>query len=377
MLKTAPSALTSPRLTVSRRLRSTPFTERAMTRGASAFTVYNRMLLPTVFESLEADYRHLVSAVQVWDVGVERQVEIRGPDAAKLVQWMTPRDIGAVEIGRCWYLPLCDSHGKLVNDPVGLKLAEDRWWLSIADSDVELWADGLATGAGLDVEVFEPAVWPLAVQGPLAEQLVARVFGEAVRGIRFFRFERLQFEGHPLIVARSGWSKQGGFEIYVDDAMVGERLHDALFEFGADLDVRAGCPNGIERIEGSLLSFGNDMDGDDSPIEAGLERVLSLDADIDAIALPALRAERSRGPVKRLAGVVVSGEQEDAALLPFGIEGWPICEIRSQTFSPRAGTRIGIAMLDAALGTGSEVRVRRVDASEVDACVVALPFTFD
>jgi len=366
-----------PRLTVSRRLRSTPFTERAMARGASAFTVYNRMLLPTVFESLEADYHHLMSAVQVWDVGVERQVEINGPDAARLVQWMTPRDIGGVQVGRCCYLPLCDVHGKLVNDPVGLKLAEDRWWLSIADSDVELWADGLATGAGLDVEVFEPAVWPLAVQGPLAEDLMARVYGEAVRDIRFFRFERLLFEGHPLIVARSGWSKQGGFEIYVDDAAVGERLHDALFEVGADLDVRAGCPNGIERIESSLLSFGNDMDGEDSPIEAGLERVLSLDADIEALALPALRAERSRGPVKRLAGIVVSGEQTDAALSPFGIEGWPVCEIRSQTFSPRAGTRIGIAMLDVALQDGSEVRLRRADGSDVDGRVVPLPFVFD
>lgn len=365
----------SPRLTVSRRLRSTPFTSRAMARGATAFTVYNRMLLPTVFESMEADYHHLLRAVQVWDVGVERQVEIRGPDATKLVQWMTPRDIGAAEVGRCYYLPLADRRGKLVNDPVGLKPDEDRWWLSIADSDVELWADGLATGAGLDVEVFEPDVWPLAVQGPLAEELVARVFGEAVRSIRFFRFDRLEFEGRPLIVARSGWSKQGGFEVYVDDADVGRRLHDALFAAGEDLDVRAGCPNGIERIEGSLLSFGNDMDMGDSPIEAGLERVLSLDADIDSLALPALRAERERGPARRLAGIVVAhGQGGDAALEPFGIEGGEGSEIRSQTFSPRAGTRIAIAMLEAGLADGDEVRVRRVDGTVAGARVVALPF---
>ena len=345
-----------------------------MARGASAFTVYNRMLLPTVFESMEADYRHLIRAVQVWDVGVERQVEINGPDAARLVQWMTPRDIGDAEIGRCYYLPLVNARGKLVNDPVGLKLAEDRWWLSIADSDVELWADGLATGAGLEVEVSEPAVWPLAVQGPLAERLMARVFGEGVRDIRFFRFERREFEGRPLIVARSGWSKQGGFEVYVDDADVGGRLHDALFEAGADLDVRAGCPNGIERIESSLLSFGNDMDDRDSPIEAGLSRVLSLDADIDALALPALRAERERGPTRRLAGVVVTDAAEDVALEPSGLEGWEASEVRSQTFSPRAGARIGIAMLEAGLTDGSDVRIRRADGTVVDARVTALPF---
>ena len=364
----------APRLTVSRRLRSTPFTSRVMARGASAFTVYNRMLLPTVFESLEADYRHLLSAVQVWDVGVERQVEITGPDAARLVQWMTPRDVGAAEVGRCYYLPLCDARGKLVNDPVGLKLAEDRWWLSIADSDVELWADGLATGAGLDVNVFEPDVWPLAVQGPLAEDLLARVFGEDVRAIRFFRFERLPFEGRPMIVARSGWSKQGGFEVYVDDEAAGGRLHDALFEAGADLDVRAGCPNGIERIESSLLSFGNDMDTGDSPIEAGLDRVLSLDADIESLSLAALRAERERGPARRLAGVIVSGADEDAALEPFGLEGWPGSEVRSQTFSPRAGTRIGIAMLETGLADGSAVRARRAGAADVEVRVVPLPF---
>ena len=366
---------TQPRLTVSRRLRSTPFTSRVMARGASAFTVYNRMLLPTVFESMEADYAHLLRAVQVWDVGVERQVEINGPDAARLVQWMTPRDISRAETGRCYYLPLVNARGKLVNDPVGLKLAENRWWLSIADSDIELWAEGLAAGAGLDVEVSEPDVWPLAVQGPLAEDLMARVFGESVRGIRFFRFERLDtFRGHPLIVARSGWSKQGGFEVYVDDPDIGRALHDALFEAGADLDVRAGCPNGIERIESSLLSYGNDMDDRDSPIEAGLERVLSLDADTDALGLAALRAERTRGPAKRLAGVIVDAAADDAPLEAFGIEGWETCEVRSQALSPKAGTRIGIAMLDSALADGSEVRVRRADGTDAGARIVPLPF---
>ena len=204
---------------------------------------------------------------------------------------------------------------------------------------------------------------------------MARVFGDAVRAIRFFRFERLDtFGGHPLIVARSGWSKQGGFEVYVDDPDVGRALHDALFEAGSDLDVRAGCPNGIERIEGSLLSYGNDMDDRDSPIEAGLERVLSLDADIDALGLPALRAERERGPVKRLAGVIVDADVDDVPLEAFGIEGWEASEVRSQTFSPKAGARIGIAMLERALVDGTDVRVRRTDGSGAGARVVALPF---
>ena len=221
-----------------RRLRKTPFTSRILDQGAQAFTVYNHMLLPTEFESLQADYWHLCSAVQVWDVGAERQVSIRGRDATRLVQWMTPRRVDNVAQDRCVYLPLADEHGKLINDPVGIRLADDHWWLSIADSDVLLWAKGLAFGAGLDVQVEEPDVWPLAVQGPEAENLMARVFGEAVRDIRFFRYQRLAFEGHEFIVARSGWSKQGGFEVYVDSISVGQALYDKLFSVGKDLDVR-------------------------------------------------------------------------------------------------------------------------------------------
>jgi len=205
-------ALISP----SRRLRRTPFSDGVEAAGVKAYTVYNRMLLPTVFRSVEEDYAHLKSAVQVWDV----------------------------------------------NDPVAVKLAEDRWWISIADSDLLLWVKGIANGYRLDVLVDEPDVSPLAVQGPKADDLMARVFGDAVRDIRFFRFGLFEFQGRSLVVARSGYSKQGGFEIYVEGGDIGMPLWHALFEAGKDLDVHAGCPNAIERIEGGLLSYGNDMTDD-------------------------------------------------------------------------------------------------------------------
>ena len=372
----------APLITFSRRVRSTPFTSRVLERGARSFTVYNRMLLATEFESLEADCRHLCRAVQVWDVGVERQVDIVGPDATRLVQWMTPRAVGEVADDRCVYLPLADENGRLLNDPVGLRLGENHWRLSISDSDALLWAKGLCRGARLDARASEPDVWPLAVQGPLAEVLMARVFGEAVREIRFFRHRRLAFEGHPFIVARSGWSRQGGFEIYVDDAARGQRLYDALFAAGEDLDVRAGCPNLFERVEGGLLSFGNDMDMRHSPLEAGLEAFCSLDEDTEALSLEALRAERAAGPKRRLRGLMLSAEEgprpfafAEEALRASG-DGAGDSFVGSQAHSSRYAHQLATAMLDEPLASRERVAVTLATGKEAEASVHDLPFDF-
>src|SRR6056297_861610 len=189
----------------SRRLRRTPFSEGVEAAGCKAYTVYNHMLLPTVFESVEADYRHLKDHVQVWDVAVERQVELRGPDAQRLMQMLTPRDLRPMLPGQCYYVPIVDETGGMLNDPVAVKLAEDRWWISIADSDLLYWVKGIANGYRLDVLIDEPDVSPLAIQGPKADELAARVFGDRVRDIRFFRFDMFQFEGRDLVIARSGY----------------------------------------------------------------------------------------------------------------------------------------------------------------------------
>lgn len=380
----------APGLAYSRRLRRTPFTSRVIKQGVKAFTVYNHMLLPTEFKSLEEDYWHLCSRVQVWDVGVERQVSIKGPDASRLVQWMTPRDIANVALDRCVYLPLADEDGKLINDPVGIRVDEEHWWLSVADSDVILWAKGLARGAKLDVQVDEPDVWPLAVQGPMADTLMARLFGDAVHDIRFFRYARLKFQGHPFIVARSGWSKQGGFEVYVDDVDVGRALYDELFLQGEDLLVRPGCPNLIERLESGLLAFGNDMDSRHSVLESGLGAFINLDADIDAISLPALRAERAEGLVRRLVGLAIpapdgarpidahflgrSGHAEsDVVMLNNDISS---SSLGSQCWSPRYRHQLATAMMNEPEASQEQVMVTLEDGTEVLAKVCELPFDF-
>ncbi len=258
----------------SRRVRRTPFTDGVEAAGVKGYTVYNHMLLPTVFRSVTEDYHHLKTAVQVWDVACERQVELRGPDSARLMQMLTPRDLRGMLPGQCFYVPIVDETGGMLNDPVALKLTEDRWWISIADSDLLLWVKALAYGYRLDVLVDEPDISPLAVQGPLADDLMAKVFGDAVRAIKFFRFGWFDFNGVSMAVARSGYSKQGGFEIYVDGTKNGMPLWNALMEAGKALDVHAGCPNLIERIEGGLLSYGNDMTRENTPHECGLGPVL-------------------------------------------------------------------------------------------------------
>ena len=229
--------MSAPLLAVTRRTRSTPWTERVEAAGLRTYTTYNHMLLPSVFRGLEEDYHHLRRAVQVWDVACQRQVELEGPDAGRLAQLLTVRDLRAFGVGRSGLAPIVDHDGRLLNDPVVLRVAEDRWWFSISDLDIALWAEGLARGAGMDVAVREPDVWPLAVQGPRAEELVARVFGEEVRAIAYFRFVPLAFGGRRMLVSRSGWSAQGGFEVYVDDAEVGRALWDALMAAGGDLEV--------------------------------------------------------------------------------------------------------------------------------------------
>ncbi len=259
-------------LSLSSRVRSTPFTNRVSEAGVKGYTVYNHMALPTVFRSLEEDYRHLKTSVQVWDVSCERQVELKGPDAGLLAQMMTPRDLSRQKIGQTIYTPICDDRGHVLNDPVTIKLQDDRYWVSIADSDVGLFAKGLAIGAKLNVEVFEPDVHPLGVQGPKADELIARVFGDEMRQTPFFGTQTREFGGRTHLIARSGYSGQGGFEIYLSGSNLGEPLWDALMEAGRDLDVRAGCPNVIERVESGLLSFGNDMTSENTIAETGLHR---------------------------------------------------------------------------------------------------------
>ncbi|RED12736.1 dimethylsulfoniopropionate demethylase [Pontivivens insulae] len=306
-------------LTPTRRIRRTPFSDGVEAAGVKAYTVYNHMLLPTLFRSPEEDYRHLKSAVQVWDVAVERQVELRGPDAGRLMQMLTPRDLRGMLPGQCYYVPIVDETGGMLNDPVAVKISDDRWWISIADSDLLYWVKGLANGWRLDVLVDEPDVSPLAIQGPHADDLMAEVFGDAIRDVRFFRYGYFDFQGRSLLIARSGYSKQGGFEIYVEGSDIGMPLWNALMEAGKKWDVRAGCPNGAERIEGGLLSYGSDMTDDNTPHECGLGKFCDTQTAIGCIGRDALLRVAKEGPIQQIRAVEIEGGP-----LPVCDRWWPI-----------------------------------------------------
>jgi len=336
-----------PFLSISRRTRRTPFTDRVTAEGVTAYTVYNRMLLPTVFRSVEEDYRHLKSAVQVWDVACERQVEIHGPQAAELVQMLTPRDLSGMAIGQCFYTPMVDETGGMLNDPVTVKLEEDRYWVSIADSDLLLWVKALAVGFRLAVDVTEPDVSPLAIQGPRADDLAARVFGDEVRSIRFFRYKRLAFKGVDLVVARSGYSKQGGFEIYVEGGQLGEPLWDALFEAGRDLDVRAGCPNLIERIEAGMLSYGNDMTRANTPHECGLGRFCDTRSAIGCVGRDALLRVAKEGPLRQIRYLDIDGDAVPPCREPWLVSAGAAAagQVTSAVWSPDFGVNVAIGMI--------------------------------
>ena len=265
----------------SRRLRSTPYTSRIENQGVTAYTVYNHMILPAAFGSIEESYHHLKKDVQVWDVAAERQVEISGKDSAELVQLMTCRDLSKSKDGRCYYCPILDDQAGIINDPVILRLNKDRWWISIADSDVILFAKGLAIGKKFDVKIFEPKVDIMAVQGPKSFKLMEKIFGKKITELKFFGFDYFDFEGDKHLIARSGWSKQGGYEIYVENTKSGLKLYDYLFKIGKEFNIRPGCPNLIERIESALLSYGNDMDNGDNPFECGFDKYINLDSNVN------------------------------------------------------------------------------------------------
>jgi dimethylsulfoniopropionate demethylase len=331
----------------SRRLRPTPYTARVAELGATGYTVYNHMWLATVFEGLREDCAHLKKYVQIWDVSVERQVQIEGKDAHKLACMISARDLSNAQVGRCYYAPICDQEGKMVNDPVALRIADDKYWFSIADSDLLLWVQGLALGMNLDVDVSEPDVSPLAIQGPLAEDLMVEVFGDAIRDIKFFRFQAFPFKGRMLNIARSGWSKQGGFEIYLDDSSLGEDLWDTIWAKGEKYNLRPGCPNLIERIEGGLLSYGNDMNREDTPLEIGLEKFINLDRETDFIGKDALIAQRNAGVKKQLMGIVMDGTEMAPVSMPepVTVDGKKVGVLTSAVYSPDYGSNIGFAMV--------------------------------
>lgn len=338
------------KLVSSPRVRTTPYHTAVEAAGVTDVSVYNRMILPLSFGDPEAEYKRLIEAVAIWDVAAERQVEVRGPDADACVQYLTSRDLSNMKHGQGKYVAMCDHDGRLLNDPVLLKLS-DRYWFSLADSDMLLWVRAVVNERGFDVAVTEPDVSPLAVQGPKAEPLIIDLFGPHIADLRYFWFIETELRGIPLVLCRSGWSKQGGFELFLQDGNRGVELWDLVMEAGRRHGIGPGAPNNTERIESGLLSWGGDTTPDSNPFEAGMGRYVDVDTPVEYIGKAALQRVAQEGPARLLTGLTIEavpGLPDNWSIsqrCPVWVGDEQVGTMSSVTFSPRLGATIAMAQV--------------------------------
>lgn len=360
-------------------IRKSAYFEATVADGVRSFSVYNHMYIPGNFGDPEAEYDRLLNGVAMWDVAAQRQVELSGPDAGALAQYLTPRNLSATRVGQGRYVPLCDHDGWLINDPVLLKLEDTRYWLSVADSDIHLWAAAVAREKRMDVQVFEPDVSPLAIQGPKAEDVTAALFGDWVRELRYFAFRETDLNGIPLVLARSGWSKQGGFELYLTDGSRGVDLWQAVKEAGRPFGIGPGAPNDTERLESGLISYGADMrlqTHRTNPYEMGFGPLIDLAAGHDFIGRAALERIAADGPARRRVGLVLDG----GPVLPNGHpvdllqDGQPVGHVSEVAPSRRLGMNIGVGLIRADIAdSATGLSVALADGTRA-ARLVPLPF---
>lgn len=358
------------------RERKSPYFKSTVKAGVTHFTIYNHMYMPVSYGDIEKEYSRLINDVAIWDVSAERQVQILGNDARKFIQYITPRNLEQFQIGQGKYVPICDHSGNLMNDPIAMKLADNRYWLSIADQDLLYVARAIAAEKSFDVEIDEPDVSPLAIQGPKAEALAVDLFGEVVRDINYFWFKEMELDGIPLVVMRSGWSKQGGFELFLQDSQHGDALWEKVVAAGEKYNIGPGAPNYIERIESGLLSFGADNYPDCNPFEVGLGKLVDLDRKDDFVGKEALTRRYQAGIKRTLVGLVLDGDPIKPNAHPWRVKvnGQQIGKISAVAYSPRFEMNIAIALINIEYSEIGQKLEIDDDGDSYQATVHKLPF---
>tara|TARA_B110000046_G_scaffold183326_1_gene219212 strand:- start:4687 stop:5865 length:1179 start_codon:yes stop_codon:yes gene_type:complete len=342
-------------------VRKSPYFDATIRWGAKGFSVYNHMYIPRDFGDAEQNFWNMVNGATLSDVAVERQVEITGPDAAKFTQLLTPRNLSQCAVGQCKYVLLTNNHGGILNDPILLRLAENHFWLSLADSDILLWARGVAVNSGLDINICEPDVSPLQLQGPQSGNIMRKLFGERIDAMRYYWLEEFELAGIPLIVSRTGWSSELGYELYLRDGSRGDELWELIMTAGQDFDLKPGHTSSIRRIEGGMLSYHADMDADTNPYEIGLGRLVDLDMDADFIGKAALKKIFAQGVTRKQVGMHLGGDPltgPNNEFWPVLVAGKQVGKVTSAIYSSRLNANIALAMLDVEytdIGTELEV----------------------
>ena len=333
-------------------IRKSPYFDATIKWGASGFSVYNHMYIPRDFGDPEQNFWNLINDAILCDVAVERQVEITGPDAAQFVQMLTPRDLSQMAVGQCKYILITNAEGGIINDPVLLRLEQNRFWISLADSDVLLWAQGVAVHAGLDVTIFEPDVSPLQLQGPRSLQIMTALFGEEIESLKYYWLRQYTLDGIPVVVSRTGWSSELGYELYLQDGSRGTELWEKIMAAGQPFGLQPGHTSSIRRIEGAMLSYHADMDIRTNPFELGLDRLVALDAPHEFIGKSTLQKIKQSGVTRKQVGLVIDGEPftgPNTTFWPVETDGQAVGKVTSAVYSPRLQKNIALAMV----GTGS------------------------
>ena len=364
-------------------IRKSPYFEATIRWGAKGFSVYNHMYIPRDFGNPEENFWNLVNDAILCDVAVERQVEITGPDAAEFVQMLTSRDLSKMAVGQCKYILITNADGGLLNDPILLRLAQNHFWISLADSDILLWAQGVAVHAGLDVSIDEPDVSPLQLQGPKSGNIMQALFGDSILDLKYYWLRELELDGVPVLVSRTGWSSELGYEIYLRNSAHGDALWERIMAAGEPFGLKPGHTSSIRRIEGGMLSYHADADNNTNPYELGLDRLVNLDIEADFIGKAALRRIKEQGVSRKQVGLIIDGEPlqgPNTSYWEIKKDGVTIGKVTSAIYSPRLEKNIALAMVVSEHAIlGLEVKVVNKsglinEAGTITAKIVERPF---
>ena len=358
-------------------IRKSPYFNATVRWGATGFSVYNHMYIPRDFGNPEQNFWNLVNDAILCDVAVERQVEITGPDAAKFVQMLTPRDLSKMAVGQCKYILITNADGGILNDPILLRLAENHFWISLADSDILLWAQGVAIHSDMDVHICEPDVSPLQLQGPKSGLIMQELFGDSILDLKYYWLREVELNGIPLIVSRTGWSSELGYEIYLRDSAYGDTLWERIIAAGLPHGLKPGHTSSIRRIEGGMLSYHADADIKTNPFELGYDRLVNLDIEAEFIGKAALRRIKEAGPRRKQIGLVIDCAPLQGPNTTFWVitqDGAEIGKVTSAVYSPRLDQNIALAMVGAEHAvTGAKVEVV-TKSGPTPATIVDFPF---
>jgi len=358
-------------------IRKSPFFDATVRWGAKDFSVYNHMYIPRDFGDPEQNFWNLINNAILCDVAVERQVQIKGPDASKFVQMMTPRDLSNMQVGQCKYVILINQFGGVLNDPVLLKVEDDCYWFSLADSDILFWAQGLNVNKEYDVEIIEPDVSPLQLQGPKSKDIMVKIFGNKILELKYYWFKHFQLGNIKLLISRTGWSSEFGYEIFLLNSSEGDELYETLMNEGKDLGLHPGHTSTIRRIEGGMLSYHSDMDINTNPLELGMEKFIDLDGSFNFVGKDALIEIKKSGIHRKQVGLIIDIEP----LKGPNTSKWEIINnnkiigvVTSAVYSPRLKSNIALAMVKKEFSDIGTLLKVNIDNNLVNANIVQKPF---